>query len=77
MDELLNEIKQAALCSFLSDLHADDFVLNEYAKEQIMQIPDSRYTLEQWCEAAAYVTGKPCHADSVQGAKERICQMVK
>lgn len=75
MDELLNEIMQAALCSFLSDLQSTEAVFDERTKEQIMQIPNSRYTLVQWCAAATYVTGKPCHAESVQRAKESICQI--
>lgn len=70
-DILLLEIQGFARWAYLSDLHAaNDF--DERAKVLIYQIPDDLYTVDEWNQAASYVTGKPCCYQSVREAKDKI-----
>lgn len=72
VDSLLLEIQRAALALYLSDLHAADAVLDSRAKDLILQIPDSSYSLSAWNGAISYITGKTSHCLSVLEAKEAL-----
>lgn len=72
VDLLLQEIQNIVLCRYLSDLHSSAANFDERSKAMISNIPVDRYTLDEWNEAAAYVTGTVCNYHSVREAKEHI-----
>lgn len=72
VDSLLQEMQQAALCLYLSDLHSPDAPFDAKAISLILHIPDDKYSLAEWNAALSYVTNTTCSFSSVQEAKARI-----
>lgn len=75
VDTLLQEICKAASCSYISDLHTSSHLFDRRAKTFISQIPDNRYTLDDWNRALSYITGIQRSYQSVQEVKERFNHM--
>ena len=67
---LLQELQQAVLVLYLSDLHAAP--LDERAKILVSEIPDNQFTLSAWNDAVSYITGRRCDFQSVQAAREAL-----
>lgn len=69
-DLLLKEIQGFAQCAYLSDLHAA--ALDQRAKDLILKIPDSCYTVPEWSMAVAYITNLQRDFQTVREAKEAL-----
>ena len=72
VNTLLIEIQHAVGCPYLSDLHSDCRLLNKLSKELLLAIPLERYPLQNWNEAATYITGQRCSFASLEEARAKI-----
>lgn len=68
-------ITQAVSCNYISDLHTSGHMFDSRAKNLISQIPDGRYTLDEWNSALSYITGIKRSYKSIQKVKERFYHM--
>lgn len=72
VNTLLIEIQNSVGCPYLSDLHTDCRLLQKQSKELILAIPPERFPLQDWNDAASYITGERCSYPSVDKAKAKI-----
>lgn len=71
-NKLLQDIQQAVVCFYISDLHAVKF--DVHSQEAISNIPEDRYPLQAWNESVSYILGKTCQFESIEEAKHHLCQ---
>lgn len=72
VDKLLQEFRRAASYRYLSDLHSASSSFGGHAKEEIANIPDEDFSLDEWNKAATYVTGTNCSFSSISEVKKHL-----
>ena len=74
-EDLLDQILRISGCSYLSDLR-----IREYRRDvcrSVEKIPAEEFSLEEWQEAAAYLTGEHRHYADPPAARQGIMDNLK
>lgn len=71
-ETLLDELRLLFGALYLSDLRNAQYFLNANSRVALLAIPENRYPLEEWIEAASYILGQPCRYSSIAEIKEAI-----
>lgn len=72
---LLEELRVLSGVLYLSDLRNTAHAPDDACRAAILAIPEERYCLAAWREAAAYVTNAPCHCADIAKAKSEILRL--
>ena len=73
--KLLEKLALQVGCAYLSDLHAPQWAAQ--LLEALRATPAGAAELEEWKEAAQYITGEQKSFDSSQGALEFLVQYLE
>lgn len=68
---LLDVLKEAIGCEYLSDLHAKAYARK--IEEVLCSIATERFTVEEWQDAATYLIGPKIQGDTAQQVKDALC----
>lgn len=69
-ENLLQEIQCLAGQPYLSDLHLIPF--SEDTEKLILEIPNDKYSIDEWKKAASYITDTFCEFEDISRIKEGI-----
>ncbi|MEG2842470.1 MAG: hypothetical protein RR900_03200 [Ruthenibacterium sp.] len=68
---LLDSLKEAAGCDYLSDLHSE--IYQKAVWSALQKIDAECFTAKEWREAAQYLTQNPIDGATAQEIKNTLC----